>query len=121
MCNVDARPLSAADARAHLASQVVSPVLFKQSVHWLSEQGVDTFVECGFGGVLTKLVKRIEPAAARFAPVSPEEIAQVATIIAHRTVFPVDKVHAIGSHEHIGPVEVVVTHHGSRVLIRQLG
>lgn len=82
VCNVDARPLSAADARAHLASQVVSPVLFEQSVHWLSEQGVDTFVECGFGGVLTKLVKRIEPAAARFAPVSPEEIAQVASEVA---------------------------------------
>ncbi len=65
--------------RAHLASQVVSPVLFEQSVHWLSEQGVDAFVECGFGGVLTKLVKRIEPAAARFAPVSSEEIAQVAS------------------------------------------
>lgn len=82
VCNVDARPLSAADARTHLASQVVSPVLFEQSVHWLSEQGVDTFVECGFGGVLTKLVKRIEPAAARFAPVSPEEIAQVASEVA---------------------------------------
>ena len=82
VCNVDARPLSVADARAHLASQVVSPVLFEQSVHWLSEQGVDTFVECGFGGVLTKLVKRIEPAAARFAPVSPEEIAQVASEVA---------------------------------------
>ncbi len=82
VCNVDARPLSAADARAHLASQVVSPVLFEQSVHWLSEQGVDTFVECGFGGVLTKLVKRIESAAARFAPVSPEEIAQVASEVA---------------------------------------
>ena len=82
VCNVDARPLSAADARAHLASQVVSPVLFEQSVHWLSEQGVDTFVECGFGGVLTKLVKRIEPTAARFAPVSPEEIAQVASEVA---------------------------------------
>ena len=82
VCNVDARPLSAADARAHLASQVVSPVLFEQSVHWLSEQGVETFVECGFGGVLTKLVKRIEPAAARFAPVSPEEIAQVASEVA---------------------------------------
>jgi len=82
VCNVDARPLSVADARAHLASQVVSPVLFEQSVHWLSEQGVDTFVECGFGGVLTKLVKRIEPAAARFAPVFLEEIAQFASEVA---------------------------------------
>lgn len=55
-------------------AKVVSPVLFEQSVHWLSEQGVDTFVECGFGGVLTKLVKRIEPAAARFAPYPPKKL-----------------------------------------------
>ena len=84
VCNTDARPLSAADARAHLAAQVASPVLFEQSVRWLSMQGVDAFVECGFGGVLTKLVKRIEPDAARFAPVSPDEIAQVAGEVCER-------------------------------------
>lgn len=79
VCNTDARPLSAGDARAHLAAQVSSPVLFEQSVRWLSMQGVDAFVECGFGGVLSKLVRRIEPGALRVAPVSPDEIAQVAT------------------------------------------
>ena len=79
VCNTDARPLSAADAREHVALQVASPVLFEQSVRWLSMQGVDAFVECGFGGVLSKLVRRIEPDALRAAPVSPDEIAQIAT------------------------------------------
>lgn len=79
VCNTDARPLRAADARAHLAAQVSSPVLFEQSVRWLSMQGVDAFIECGFGGVLSKLVRRIEPDALRAAPTTPDEIAQVAT------------------------------------------
>ncbi len=79
VCNTDARPLSAADAPARLAAQVTSSVLFEQSVRWLSMQGVSAFVECGFGGVLSKLVRRIEPAALRAAPVTPEEIDQVAT------------------------------------------
>ena len=79
VCNTDARPLSAAVAREHVALQVASPVLFEQSVRWLSMRGVDVFVECGFGGVLSKLVRRIEPDALRAAPVSPDEIAQIAT------------------------------------------
>lgn len=79
VCNTDARPLSATDAREHVALQVASPVLFEQSVRWLSMQGVDAFVECGFGGVLSRLVRRIEPDALRAAPVAPDEIAQVAT------------------------------------------
>ncbi len=77
VCNVDARPLAASDAADHLAHQVVSPVRFEQSVAWLLEQGVDTFVECGFGGVLVGLVRRIDKSAARFKAESAEDIAAV--------------------------------------------
>lgn len=77
VCNVDARPLAAADAADHLVRQVVSPVRFEQSVLWLAEQGVDTFVECGFGGVLVGLVRRTDKSAARFKAESAEDIAAV--------------------------------------------
>ena len=77
VCNVDARPLAAADAAHHLVAQVVSPVRFEQSVLWLAEQGVDTFVECGFGGVLVGLVRRTDKSAARFKAESAEDIAAV--------------------------------------------
>lgn len=65
VCNVDAAPLSAADAREHLARHLVSPVRFQQSVEALAAAGADTFVEAGFGGVLANLVKRIDKTAAR--------------------------------------------------------
>lgn len=46
-----------------LQTQLVSPVRFSQSVKTLYEQGYDSFLEVGPGGVLTGLVKRIEPRA----------------------------------------------------------
>lgn len=77
VCNVDARPLAAADAREHLAAQVTNPVRFQQSVEWLLEQGVDTFVECGFGGVLCGLVRKVDKTARRFRVETPEDLEAV--------------------------------------------
>ena len=65
MCNTDAKPLSAADAREHLVRHLTHPVYFQQSVEALAAQGAQTFVEVGFGGVLSNLVKRIDRAAER--------------------------------------------------------
>ena len=65
VCNVDAAPLAAADAREHLVRHLTSPVRFQQSVEALAASGADTFVEAGFGGVLANLVKRIDKAATR--------------------------------------------------------
>lgn len=65
ICNVDAAPLSAADACDHLTRHLVSPVRFQQSVEALAGAGADTFVEVGFGGVLANLVKRIDKTATR--------------------------------------------------------
>lgn len=65
ICNVDARPLSAEDARRHLVEHLTHPVRFDQSVQGLADQGAAVFAEVGFGGVLSNLVKRIDRKAAR--------------------------------------------------------
>ena len=65
ICNVDARPLSAEDARRHLVEHLTHPVRFDQSVQALADQGAAVFAEVGFGGVLSNLVKRIDRKAAR--------------------------------------------------------
>lgn len=65
ICNVDARPLCAADAAEHLARHLVEPVRFDRSVSFLEQAGATDFVETGFGGVLVGLVKRIDKSLAR--------------------------------------------------------
>ena len=65
ICNVTAAPLTAAEARDHLARHLTSPVRFQQSVEALGGAGARSFIEAGFGGVLANLVKRIDKAAAR--------------------------------------------------------
>lgn len=60
VANVSARPVTEAQAiRQSLIDQVASPVLWEDSVRWMMEQGVDTFVEIGPGNVLTGLVRKI--------------------------------------------------------------
>lgn len=62
--NVSAEPLTnAATIRAALAEQVRSPVEWVRSVRRMAAGGVDTFVECGPGGVLSGMVRRIVPDA----------------------------------------------------------
>jgi [acyl-carrier-protein] S-malonyltransferase len=61
VANVTARPVSSAgDIRGLLTEQVVSPVLWEDTVNWLIEQGVDTFVEIGSGTVLAGLIKKTD-------------------------------------------------------------
>lgn len=61
VANVTAQPVTASgDIRKLLAEQVYSPVLWEDSVRWLIEQGVDTFVEIGSGTVLAGLIKKID-------------------------------------------------------------
>ncbi|TYZ60008.1 hypothetical protein PybrP1_002199 [[Pythium] brassicae (nom. inval.)] len=65
--NVDARARptrAAADVRDALTQQVVQPVRWSQSVDFcLASGAVDEFVEVGYGGVLTGLIKQHAPAA----------------------------------------------------------
>ncbi|MBI2912775.1 MAG: ACP S-malonyltransferase [Chloroflexi bacterium] len=63
--NVTAQPLTAADRVAsELKMQMVSPVLWHQSVVAMMQGGIETFVEVGPGRVLTALMKRAAPGVA---------------------------------------------------------
>lgn len=58
--NVDARPVMLGDDIEHaLVEQVFSPVLWEDSVQWMIEAGVTTFVEIGPGQVLSGLIRKI--------------------------------------------------------------
>lgn len=74
VANVSARPVS--DAREivdSLVQQVSAPVLWEDSVQWMVEQGVTTFVEIGPGKVLAGLIKKIAPAETTMISVQDEE------------------------------------------------
>ncbi|HEX8175181.1 MAG TPA: ACP S-malonyltransferase [Pyrinomonadaceae bacterium] len=59
--NVDAAAInSGSEARDALVRQVSSPVRWHESVTYLIQQGVDTFVEVGPGKVLSGLVRQID-------------------------------------------------------------
>jgi len=61
VANVDAQPHSQPDEiRANLGAQMTSSVRWEQSVRWMIEEGVQTFVEIGPGTVLSKLIRRID-------------------------------------------------------------
>lgn len=61
VANVTAQAVTSADAiRKLLVDQVVSPVLWEDSVVWMIEQGVDTFIEIGSGTVLAGLIKKVD-------------------------------------------------------------
>ncbi|GKS10062.1 malonyl CoA-acyl carrier protein transacylase [Paenibacillus chitinolyticus] len=60
VANVTARPVTSPDEiKGLLVRQVYSPVLWEDTVAWLIEQGVDTFVEIGSGTVLAGLIKKV--------------------------------------------------------------
>jgi [acyl-carrier-protein] S-malonyltransferase len=61
--------------RELVGRQVVSPVRWETCVRSLAAAGASTFIEAGVGDVLTKLMKRIEPAATAVAVGSPEAAA----------------------------------------------
>ncbi|SFB57882.1 [acyl-carrier-protein] S-malonyltransferase [Cohnella sp. OV330] len=61
IANVTATAVSeGARLRELLVEQVVSPVLWEDSIRYLIGEGVDTFVEIGSGAVLAGLIKKID-------------------------------------------------------------
>jgi [acyl-carrier-protein] S-malonyltransferase len=61
--NVAAREIrSGADARQGLIDQVSSPVRWAESVRWLAAHGIGRCLEVGAGGVLTGMLRSINPA-----------------------------------------------------------
>lgn len=82
IANVTARPVhEASEVPSLLVRQVYSPVLWEDSVAWLIEQGVDTFVEIGPGSVLTGLIKKIDKSVRLFNVNSLESLEQTAAAI----------------------------------------
>jgi [acyl-carrier-protein] S-malonyltransferase len=61
--NVTARPAPAAETAALLVRQVVSPVLFAETLAGLSAAGIDTFVHVGPGDVTAGMARRTVPSA----------------------------------------------------------
>lgn len=62
------------EIRKRLVEQVTGTVRWRESVRWLSGQGVDTFVEVGTGKVLTGMVRRITDGGTGIAVNSPADI-----------------------------------------------
>lgn len=72
--NVNALPIVAAEGlRADIRAQMQSRVRWTESVRWLSEQGVSTFIEMGSGSVLGGLIRRIVPDAQTYACGAPQD------------------------------------------------
>lgn len=64
VANITALPESdPADVRANLAAQITGRVRWTETIGFMNAQGVDTFIECGAGRVLTGLNKRLVPEA----------------------------------------------------------
>jgi [acyl-carrier-protein] S-malonyltransferase len=77
--NVTAEPVrNAAEIRELLARQVHSSVEWVRSVQRMVADGVDTFVECGPGGALTGMVRRIAPDARILTVFDPASLAESA-------------------------------------------
>jgi [acyl-carrier-protein] S-malonyltransferase len=65
--NVTARPIDSPNAvRELLTRQVVSPVLWEDTLLEMAAQGVRTFIEVGPGKVLSGFVKKVVPEAEVF-------------------------------------------------------
>lgn len=65
VANVTGRPFdSVADIRRLMVRQVTESVQWVEGVRWMSTAGVEQWIECGPGKVLSGLVKRIDKAAA---------------------------------------------------------
>lgn len=50
-----------ADIKLHLVDQVTGSVRWTESTTFMSKQGIDTFIECGNGKVISGLIKRMAP------------------------------------------------------------
>jgi len=79
VANVTAKSVQdAAEIRHLLVEQVASPVLWEDSVRYMLEQGVDTFIEIGAGSVLSGLVKKVDRKAKTY---SIQDSASLASVI----------------------------------------
>ena len=70
-----ARPIETpGEIRQRLVEQVTGTVRWRESVAWLSENGVDTIVEIGAGKVLSGMARRIAKDLSALAVNGPDDI-----------------------------------------------
>ncbi len=75
VANVTARPTGdPEEIRRLLVEQVTGRVRWRESVEWMAQNGVETFVEVGAGRVLAGTVKRIAPDATACSLHTPTEL-----------------------------------------------
>ncbi|MBA4602422.1 ACP S-malonyltransferase [Thermoactinomyces mirandus] len=74
-----------------LVKQVASPVLWEDSVRYMLEQGVDTFVEFGSGNVLSGLVKKVNRKVKTISVQDPETLNQAVEVLDGRRVLDVNR------------------------------
>jgi [acyl-carrier-protein] S-malonyltransferase len=75
VANVLAAPITdPADIRGRLVDQVTGTVRWRESITWLAENGVDTFVEVGTGKVLSGMVRRIHKGSVGIPVNTPEDV-----------------------------------------------
>ncbi|MBN1681556.1 MAG: ACP S-malonyltransferase [Anaerolineae bacterium] len=75
--NVNAAPLDSIDnIRNELGDQLLSTVRWTESVHFMRDAGIETFIELGPKDVLSGLLKRIDRSAQRIALNSVESVDQ---------------------------------------------
>lgn len=79
--NVQADIVEQANMQQELIDQVVSPVLWEQSVRKMLDLGVTTFIECGPGKVLSGLVKKVDRSATCLCVFDEETLEQAATFV----------------------------------------
>lgn len=78
VANITARPLTTVGTiREEMEGQLTSSVRWTDSVQWMVDQGVDTFIELGPKDVLTGLVRRVSKEITAYAVNSPTQIEAV--------------------------------------------
>lgn len=106
IANVDATARDEADEWPQLlASQLCSPVQWRQSLYQLSETGCTTFVELGPGTVLTGMAKRTLKDATTLSVATPED---VDTLLAAVTDLGSVELATAGAGEHLYVTERLV-------------
>ena len=79
VANVNATKIAGGpdDIRGSLVQQVTSMVRWRESIEWMIENGITSFVELGAGKVLTGLNKRIDKDVQSISVESPDAIEEV--------------------------------------------
>lgn len=68
VANVNAESMTSSEQiKENLVKQLYSPVLWENSVQYMLDQGVDTFIEIGPGKVLSGLIKKVNRKVATYA------------------------------------------------------